>query len=57
MLRDVRDSDANAAKLDFFWFDFHAECKNMHYENISKLVDMTEAAVKQGEWAFCDPLT
>ncbi|CBK20044.2 uncharacterized protein [Blastocystis hominis] len=44
--------DENAAKLDYFWFDFHAECKNMHYENIAKLVEMTETPVKQGEWAL-----
>lgn len=48
----VRASDENAAKLDYFWFDFHAECKNMHYENIAKLVEMTETPVKQGEWAL-----
>lgn len=22
------------------WFDFHAECKNMKYENIARLLDM-----------------
>jgi hypothetical protein len=22
------------------WFDFHAECKNMKYENLSKLLDI-----------------
>ena len=22
------------------WFDFHAECKNMKYENLARLLDM-----------------
>lgn len=26
----------------------------MHYENIAKLVEMTETPVKQGEWALHD---
>ena len=24
-------------KIDFAWFDFHAECKKLKYENIKKL--------------------
>jgi calcineurin-like phosphoesterase len=28
----------NSMKL--VWFDFHAECKNMKYENLSKLLDI-----------------
>lgn len=31
--------------LNFNWFDFHAECKGMHYENISKLLAMTNESV------------
>lgn len=26
----------------------------MHYENIAKLVEMTETSVKKGEWALHD---
>ena len=25
--------------MNLVWFDFHAECKNMKYENLSKLLD------------------
>ena len=35
--------------MDFFWFDFHAECKKMHYENLEKLMDQTRACVTRGE--------
>ncbi|KAM7454022.1 hypothetical protein BLSTO_05225 [Blastocystis sp. subtype 1] len=35
--------------VDFFWFDFHAECKKMHYENLEKLMDQTRACVARGE--------
>lgn len=24
--------------IDYVWFDFHGECKNMKWENLSKLV-------------------
>ena len=27
-------------RCDFVWFDFHAECRNMKYENLSKLLDI-----------------
>ena len=32
-------------EINFNWFDFHAECKGMHYENIQKLLTMTEESV------------
>ena len=25
--------------IDLTWFDFHAQCKNMKYENLAKLLD------------------
>jgi len=28
----------NDKEFKYVWFDFHAECKNMKYENLSKLV-------------------
>ena len=31
--------------INFNWFDFHAECKGLHYENIQKLLLMTEESV------------
>jgi len=30
--------EANIPRIDFSWFDFHEECKNMKYENISKML-------------------
>ena len=36
--------------MSFFWFDFHAECKKMHYENLDKLMSLTEHVVKEGEY-------
>lgn len=35
LVRDMRDE-----KIRFVWFDFHAECKNMKYQNLSKLLDI-----------------
>lgn len=26
--------------LNYVWFDFHGECKNMKWENLSKLVNI-----------------
>jgi hypothetical protein len=28
--------------MNLVWFDFHAECKNMKYENLSKLLDQVK---------------
>lgn len=28
--------------MNLVWFDFHAQCKNMKYENLSKLLDITK---------------
>ena len=36
-------------KVDFVWFDFHRECKNMKYENLSKLEAITADLVEKGE--------
>ena len=49
-------SQSNKAKNDvsFFWFDFHAECKKMHYENLEKLMSLTEQCFQNGGLAsFC----
>lgn len=29
-------------QLNYVWFDFHCECKNMKYENLSKLIDICQ---------------
>jgi len=34
---ELKDSD-----LKLNWFDFHGECKNMKWENLSKLVDQVQ---------------
>lgn len=31
-------------RSDFVWFDFHAECKNMKYENLQKLLQTDEVS-------------
>lgn len=35
VVRNLNDTD-----LSYVWFDFHGECKNMKWENLSKLVDI-----------------
>ena len=40
-LGDVFQTVASG-KSDFVWFDFHAECKNMNYGNLSKLFKIKE---------------
>jgi hypothetical protein len=32
-------SSLNDTDMKLIWFDFHAECKNMKYENLAKLLD------------------
>ena len=34
---ELKDKD-----LSYVWFDFHGECKNMKWENLSKLVDIVQ---------------
>ena len=46
----MRGSNKQRNTVSFFWFDFHAECKKMHYENLDKLMSMTEHVVKEGEY-------
>ena len=45
----LRITVSDPSKLDFIWFDFHSECKKMHYENLEKLEKLTEASVTAGE--------
>ena len=39
--KDLNDDD-----LDYVWFDFHGECKNMKWENLSKLIAICEEQIK-----------
>jgi hypothetical protein len=39
--RSLEDTD-----LSYVWFDFHGECKNMKWENLSKLVDICSQKLK-----------
>ena len=32
--------------IDYVWFDFHAECKNMKWGNLSKLITICEKSIK-----------
>ena len=36
------DGGINGTMLDFEWFDFHAVCRGMKFENVSRLVDSLE---------------
>lgn len=38
---DRMNSSVGDSAMKLVWFDFHAECKNMKYENLSKLLDQT----------------
>lgn len=42
----IRHTQTHA--LPFYWFDFHAECKGMHYENIQNLVTQMREDLDQG---------
>ena len=38
LIQNYKEKNKNIAnKIDFAWFDFHAECKKLKYENIKKL--------------------
>ena len=38
LIQNYKDKNKNISnKVDFAWFDFHAECKKLKYENIKKL--------------------
>ena len=34
--------------LEFFWFDFHAECKHFQFDRLEKLFDMTQECIRNG---------
>jgi len=33
-------NSVNEGGMKLVWFDFHAECKNMKYENLARLLDI-----------------
>jgi RNAse (barnase) inhibitor barstar len=35
-------NSVNEPGMKLVWFDFHAECKGMKYENLAKLLDQIE---------------
>jgi len=41
----MHQSVDNNDNLRLVWFDFHAECKNMKYENLSKLLDQVNKEI------------
>jgi hypothetical protein len=40
-------------RIQYVWFDFHHECRNMKYENLSKLVDQIKDNMKKFEYFYC----
>jgi hypothetical protein len=36
--------------IQYVWFDFHHECRNMKYENLSKLVSEIRDSMKSGSY-------
>lgn len=38
--------------LEYVWFDFHHECRNMKYENLSKLLDIIKDQLSSYDYFF-----
>jgi hypothetical protein len=34
----------------YIWYDFHKECKNMKYENLSKLIEEVSSFIEEHSW-------
>ncbi|KAI7679829.1 SDA1-domain-containing protein, partial [Hortaea werneckii] len=43
--------DPNHCKSGFEWFDFHAECKGMRFENVSILLDRLRSPLEAFGWS------
>ncbi|KAI7490793.1 SDA1-domain-containing protein [Hortaea werneckii] len=43
--------DPNQCKSGFEWFDFHAECKGMRFENVSILLDRLRSPLEAFGWS------
>jgi hypothetical protein len=39
LFQNIANDSKHELELDFVWFDFHHECKNMKYENLQRLLD------------------
>ena len=37
----------NDPEIKYIWFDFHGECKNMKWENLSKLVSAVDSELQK----------
>ena len=49
--------DKEVSGVDFEWFDFHAECKGMKFENVNRLVDkLTGRMQEYGETVIANGL-
>ena len=40
-------SSVKTVKTKYVWFDFHHECRNMKYENLSKLLNEIKEDIKK----------
>lgn len=40
----------NNPKMSYTWFDYHAECKGMKFENIGKLVDEIKTKIESHDY-------
>lgn len=43
----VEKIKSGGARVGYFWFDFHKECRKMKYENLGKLVGHVEKELEQ----------
>ncbi|KAL2414232.1 Phosphatidylinositide phosphatase SAC2 [Exophiala dermatitidis] len=55
-VRALQESHQLDDHVQFEWFDFHAECRGMKFENVSRLVDKIEHTInKYGETIISTP--
>nr|POF18224.1 phosphatidylinositide phosphatase sac2 [Quercus suber] len=47
------NAGAGGNEIDFEWFDFHAACKGMRFENVSLLLDKLDQPLHQIGWSVC----
>ncbi|KIV87043.1 hypothetical protein PV11_02614 [Exophiala sideris] len=44
-VRSLKEAD-QLENVQFYWFDFHAECRGMKFENVSRLVDKLGSTIE-----------
>ncbi|EHY54367.1 hypothetical protein HRR83_008050 [Exophiala dermatitidis] len=55
-VRSLQESHQLDDDVQFEWFDFHAECRGMKFENVSRLVDKIEPTINRfGETIISTP--